>query len=64
MTHGQNVLNLKPLSAITESPLSNDCYSSPLHRIISPSDILLVYSWLTNVIAPLGEMLTSPFNVT
>ena len=60
---GKMSLIVKPLSAITESPSLNGRSSMPDLSTISLCDILPVYSWLINVIAPDGEIPTSPFNV-
>ena len=55
---------VKPLSAITVSPLSNCNFRKPLLSTISRSEILPLYSWLMKVIAPLGAIPTKPFRVT
>ena len=60
---GKMSLIVKPLSAITESPSLNGRSSMPDLYTISLSDILPVYSWLMNVMAPDREIPTSPFKV-
>ena len=54
---------VKPLSAITESPLLNCWYKNPLLITISLSDICPVYNWLTKENAPPGVIPTRHLSV-
>lgn len=54
---------VNPLSAITESPLSNGKFRNPERVTISLSEMWPVYNWLTKVMAPPGEIPIKPFSV-
>lgn len=55
---------VKPLSAMTVSPLSNSNFRQALLSTILQSEILPLYSWLIKILAPLGAIPTKPFRVT
>lgn len=54
---------VKPLSAIISSPSLKGKSRIPLLSTISRSEMLPVYSWLVNVIAPEGAIPISPLSV-
>ena len=54
---------VNPLSANTESLSWKGKSNRPLLLTISLSEILPVYNWLANVMAPVGKILTKPLSV-